>query len=165
MPLDLKADVALLEQHRRAVAAQQCIAQPGLQSIPARSERAGHVTDVLVVHEQQRAESVRLHAFPRPLQAVCAQPVPVDALLPVQSYDPGICHGLLRTMSAADEKTDRRRMKPHGIEPLVKVSAEWRGPAREPRRPPEWRHPRSPPSVHGEYTRRQEGYLAARSVQ
>ena len=84
MALDLEAEVALLEQHRRIVAAQHRVAQARLEAVPARRQRAGDVADVLVVHAQHRAEPVRLHALARALQAVLPQPVPVDALLPVQ---------------------------------------------------------------------------------
>src|SRR5579859_4056915 len=85
MPFDLKADVALLEQDRAAVAAQHGIAQAGLEPVPARGERTGDVAHVLVVHAQERTELVLLHHRPRPLDAVLAQPIPVDALLPVQA--------------------------------------------------------------------------------
>ena len=87
MALDLEAEVALLEEHRRIVAAEHRVAQAGLQAVPARRQRAGDVADVLVVHAEHRAEAVRLHALARALQAVLAQPVPVDALLPVESRD------------------------------------------------------------------------------
>src|SRR5499426_1600710 len=90
--LDLEPDVTLLEQHRRIVAAQHRVAQPGLEPVPAGSEGAGHVADVLVVHEQHRAQPVGLHPLPRPLGAIVAQAVPVDALLPVQPDHPEICH-------------------------------------------------------------------------
>jgi len=92
MAFDLHADVALLEQHRRVVAAEHGVAQPGLQAIPAGSERAGDIPDVLVVHEQHRAEASRLHSGARAFQAVLAQPVPIDALLPVQSHHSCVCH-------------------------------------------------------------------------
>src|SRR6202030_3218500 len=82
--LDLETDVALLEQHRRAVAAQERIAQPGLEAVPAGRQGAGHVTDVLVVHQQHGAEAVRLHALARALQAILAQAIPGDALLPIE---------------------------------------------------------------------------------
>ncbi len=92
MALDLQADVALLEQHRRVVAAQQRVAQSGLQLVPARREGARHVADVFVVHEQHRAQPVRLHPRARALQPVLAQPFPVDPLLPVQSRYSEIRH-------------------------------------------------------------------------
>ena len=38
--LDLEADVALLEQHRRPVAAQERVPEPGLEPVPPRRQRA-----------------------------------------------------------------------------------------------------------------------------
>jgi hypothetical protein len=70
--LDLEAEVALLEQDRRAVAAQHGVAQAGLEPVPARGERAGDVTHVLVVHAQHGAEPVLLHHFASPLGAIFA---------------------------------------------------------------------------------------------
>src|SRR6266852_2262546 len=84
MALDLEAEVALLEEDRTAVAAQHRVAQPGLEPVPARRERAGDVAHVLVVHAQKRAEAVLLHHRARALDAIFAQALPVDALLPVQ---------------------------------------------------------------------------------
>ena len=52
VPLDLEAEVALLEQDRRAVAAQHGVAQARLEPVPARRQRAGEVAHVLVVHAQ-----------------------------------------------------------------------------------------------------------------
>src|SRR5262249_32254688 len=43
--LDLEPEVALLEKHRIAVAAQHGIAQTGLEPVPAWGERAGDVAD------------------------------------------------------------------------------------------------------------------------
>src|SRR5262249_13324202 len=85
MALDLEAEVALLEQYWRAVAAQHGVAQPWLEPVPARRQRAGEITHVLVVHAQHGAETVLLHHLPRPFGAVLAQPIPVDALLPVEA--------------------------------------------------------------------------------
>src|SRR5215510_1818772 len=85
MALDLEAEVALLEQDRRAVAAQDRVAQAGLEPVPARRQRAGDVAHVLVVHAQHGAEPVLLHHLPRPLGAVLAHAVPIDALLPVEA--------------------------------------------------------------------------------
>src|SRR5213083_2487125 len=76
--LDLEADVPLLEQHRRAIAAEERIAEPGLETVPARRQRAGHVADVLVVHQEEGAEVVRLHALTRSLEPVLPEAVPVD---------------------------------------------------------------------------------------
>ena len=61
MALDLEAEVALLEQDRRAVAAQHGVAQARLEPVPARRQRAGDVADVLVIHAQHGAEAVLLH--------------------------------------------------------------------------------------------------------
>ncbi len=85
--LDLKPEVALLEQHRIAVAAQHGIAQAWLEPVPARSERAGDVAYIFIVHAQQGAEAVLLHHLARPFGPVFAQPIPVDALLPIQTRD------------------------------------------------------------------------------
>src|SRR5262249_44778257 len=87
MPLDLEAEVALLEQYRRAVAAQHRIAQARLEPVPARRQRAGEVADVLVVHAEHGAQAVLLHHLPRPLGAVLAHAVPIDALLPIEPGD------------------------------------------------------------------------------
>src|SRR5215831_314755 len=89
--LHLKAEIALLEKHRGAVPAQHRIAQTGLEPVPSRSERAGDVAYVFIVHAKQGAEAVLLHHLARPLGAVCAQPIPVDALLPIQTRDTEIC--------------------------------------------------------------------------
>ena len=85
--LDLEPEVALLEEHRRVVAAEHRVSEPGLQAVPARRQRAGQVADVLVVHAQHRAEAVRLHALASALQPVLPHAIPVDALLPVESRD------------------------------------------------------------------------------
>src|SRR5262249_54173866 len=87
MALDLKAEVALLEQYGRAVAAQDRVAQAGLEPVPTRRQRAGEVAHVLVVHAKDRAEAVLLHHLARALGSVFAQAVPVDALLPIQAGD------------------------------------------------------------------------------
>src|SRR6266568_2918189 len=92
MALDLEAEITLLEQNRRIVAAQHRVAQAGFQPVPAGGQGSGDVAHVFVVHEQQRAQSVSLHALARPFQAVLSQPVPVDALLPVQSRNAEIRH-------------------------------------------------------------------------
>ncbi len=85
VPLDLEAEVALLEQNRPAVAAQHGVAQAGLEPVPARRQRAGDVAHVLVVHAEHGAEAVLLHHRARALDAVFAQPVPVDPLLPIET--------------------------------------------------------------------------------
>src|SRR5215467_4661985 len=87
MPLDLEAEVALLEQHRRAVAAQKRVAQPRLEPVPARRQRAGEIAYVLVIHAEHGAKPVLLHHLARPLGAVLAHAVPVDPLLPVKTSD------------------------------------------------------------------------------
>ncbi len=92
MTFDLEADVALLEEHGLVVAAQHGVAQSGLEAVPARREGARDVADVLVVHQQHRAQAMRLHLLARPLQAVVAHALPVDALLPVQSCYSEIRH-------------------------------------------------------------------------
>src|SRR6478752_4008143 len=85
MTFDLDADIALLEKNGRIVTAEHPVAQARFQAVPARRQRTGHIAHVLVVHEQHRAQAVRFHAFARALGAVGAQPVPVDALLPVET--------------------------------------------------------------------------------
>src|SRR6185437_14159861 len=85
VPLDLETDITLLEKNRPAVAAQHGIAQAGLESVPARRQRAGDVTHVLVVHAEHGAEPMLFHHCPRALDPVLAQPVPVDPLLPIHA--------------------------------------------------------------------------------
>src|SRR5437879_1305882 len=87
MALDLETEVALLEQHGLAVAAQQRIAQAGLEAIPARRQRAREIADVLVVHAEQGAQPMRLHAFAGALETILAHALPVHALLPIQARD------------------------------------------------------------------------------
>ena len=87
MALDVEAEVALLEQHGIAVAAQHRVAQARLEPVPAGGERAGDVAAVLVVHAQHGAEPVLLHHLAGALDAVLAQPVPIDPLLPVHAGD------------------------------------------------------------------------------
>ncbi len=87
MALDLEAEITLLEQNGRAIAAQHGVAQPRLEPVPAGRERAGEVADVLVIHAKQRAEAVLFHHRAGPLGAVFAQPVPVDPLLPIHAGD------------------------------------------------------------------------------
>src|SRR5690349_18342347 len=95
MAFDLKPDVALFEQHGLAVAAQDGVAKAGLETIPARGERARDVTAVLVVHAEQCAKAVLLHHLTRALDAVLAQTIPVDLLLPISSGNAEIrTHGL-----------------------------------------------------------------------
>src|SRR5207247_10692663 len=91
--LGLTPHVAPRGRHGRPVAAEQRVTQAGREPVPARRERARHVAHVLVVHQQQRAQVVGLHPPARPLQPVLAQPVPVDALLPVHSYRAEVRHG------------------------------------------------------------------------
>src|SRR5262249_32287351 len=76
-----------LEQDRRAVAAQHGVAQAGLQSVPPGRQRAGDVAAVLIVHAKKRAKTVLLHHLARPLDAVVAQALPVDFLLPIGAGD------------------------------------------------------------------------------
>lgn len=83
MFLDADTDVALVEQDRGIVAAKQRIAQPGFEAVPAGGERAGELADVLVVHQKQRADAVRLHPLARAFEPVLAQPVPIHTLLPI----------------------------------------------------------------------------------
>src|SRR5262249_26741604 len=59
----------------------------GLEPVPAGRQRAGEVAHVLVVHAEHGAEPVLLHHLARALGAVAAHPLPVDALLPIQSGD------------------------------------------------------------------------------
>ncbi len=87
MPLDLEAEVALLEQDRRAVAAQHGVAQPRLEPVPAGRQRAGQVAHVLVVHAQHGAEAVLFHHRAGPFGPVFSQPVPIDPLLPIHPCD------------------------------------------------------------------------------
>src|SRR5262249_24577220 len=87
MPLNVKAEIALLKQHRLAVTAQQRIAQARLQAIPAGRKCAGKVADILVIHAQHGAEAGRLHALARTLKPVFAQALPVDPLLPIHAGD------------------------------------------------------------------------------
>src|SRR5262249_29489135 len=95
MALDLETEVALLEQNRRAVAAQHGVAPARLEPVPARGQRAGEVAHVLVVHAQQGAEAVLLHHLARSFGAVLAQAIPVDALLPVEAGNTEIrSHGV-----------------------------------------------------------------------
>src|SRR6266852_8961822 len=89
--LDLEPEVPLLEKHRIAVAAQQGIAQAGLEPVPSRGERAGDVAYIFVVHAKQGTEAGLLHHLARPFGPVFAQPIPVDALLPIQTRDTEIC--------------------------------------------------------------------------
>ena len=99
--LDLEAEVALLEEDGRAVAAQERVAQSRLEPVPSRGERAGEIAHVLVVHAEHGAEAMLLHVRARPLGPVRPHPIPVDALLPVQSGDAEICrsHERLPVMS------------------------------------------------------------------
>jgi hypothetical protein len=112
--LDLHADVALLEQNRTAIAAQHGVAQPRLEPAPSRRQRGGDVAHVLVVHAQKRAELVLLHHRPRALDAVLAQALPVDALLPVHPGNAEIrrAHGRLPYPRSAIRPT--RPKKPDG---------------------------------------------------
>src|SRR3984885_11513707 len=87
MFFDLEAEVALLEQDRRAVAAQHGVAQSRLEPVPARGQRAGQIADGLVIQAKERAEAVLFHHRAGPLGAVFAQPVPIDPLLPNHSGD------------------------------------------------------------------------------
>src|SRR5215475_2448014 len=98
MPLDLEAKIALLEQDRTTVAAQHGVAQTWLETIPAGRQRARDVADVLVVHAEQGTEAVLLHHRARAFDAIFAQPVPVDPLLPIHTRNAEIrSHGLLPT--------------------------------------------------------------------
>src|SRR5207244_8514403 len=90
--LDLEAEVALLEEHRRPVTAEERVAEPGLQTVPARRESARHVPHVLVVHQEEGAEVVGLHPLARPLEPILPEAVPVDALLPVHAHGAEVRH-------------------------------------------------------------------------
>ena len=85
MTLDLETKIALLEQYRATVAAQHRVAQARLEPIPARRERSGDVAHVLVVHAEHGAKTVLLHHRARALDAILAQPFPVDPLLPIHA--------------------------------------------------------------------------------
>src|SRR6185295_12277534 len=65
--------------------------QAGLEPVPARRQRAGEIAHVLVVHAKERAELVLLHHLAGTFGAVAAQPVPIDALLPIEARDAEIC--------------------------------------------------------------------------
>jgi hypothetical protein len=93
----MDADVALLVDDRLPALAQDDVTQAGLEPVPARRQRAGDVTHVLVVHAEHGAEPVLLHHRARALDAVFAQAVPIDALLPIQAGDAEIrsTHGVL----------------------------------------------------------------------
>src|SRR3972149_11475516 len=81
--IDLDADIALLEKHGLGALAYQRIAKAGLQPAPPRRDGAGDVAHVFIVHRQQGAQSVALHRLAGAIQTVLAQPLPVDALLPI----------------------------------------------------------------------------------
>src|SRR5262245_19676757 len=94
MPLDLEAEIALLEQDRTTVAAQHGVAQARLETIPAGCQRARDVADVLVVHAEHGAEAVLLHHRACTFDAIFPQPVPVDPLLPIHTRNTEIrSHG------------------------------------------------------------------------
>src|SRR3989304_4189794 len=59
--LDLEADVTLLEEHGSGVPAEERVAEPGLEPVPAWCQRARHVADVLVVHQEERPQVGGLH--------------------------------------------------------------------------------------------------------
>ena len=61
MPLDLKAEVALLEQHRGAVAAEKRIAQARLEPVPARGERAGYIEQSIRARAFDDPAGLRIH--------------------------------------------------------------------------------------------------------
>ena len=92
VPFELEADVALFEYHRRIVTAEQGVAQAGLELAPAGGEGGRDIADVFVVHQQHRAQAVGLHPLPGPFEPIGAHPVPVDALLPIHSHRPKVCH-------------------------------------------------------------------------
>jgi hypothetical protein len=106
--LDLETDVALLEQDRPPVAAQHGVAQAGLQPVPAGRQRAGDVAAVLVVHAEHRAEAVLLHHRACALDAIFAQTIPIDLLLPIHSGDAEIrcTHDILSPAGAVDRRPD-----------------------------------------------------------
>ena len=118
MTLDLETEITLLEQHRLAIAAQQRIAQPRLEPVPAGRERAGDIAAILVVHAQHGAEPVRLHALARTLEPVFSHAVPVDPLLPIQSTDAEIRAGLLRIWQVMQDCV-RRGFEAQGLLPGV----------------------------------------------
>jgi hypothetical protein len=82
---DLEAEIALFEQNWPAVTAQHGVAQAGLETVPTGRQRAGDVAHVFVVHAEHRAEAVLLHHRARALDAIFAQALPVDALLPIET--------------------------------------------------------------------------------
>ena len=129
MALDLEAEVALLEQNWPAVAAQHGVAQAGLEPVPARRQRAGDVAHVLVVHAEHGAEAVLLHHRARALDAVFAQPLPVDALLPIETDGAEIrcAHGVPPT-GASDRAVSvliGRKLKPVGMPRRNNIFCVW----------------------------------------
>jgi hypothetical protein len=109
--LDLVAEVALLEEHWRIVTADDRIAEAGLQPVPAGRQRAGDVADVLVVHTEHRTEAGGLHALTRALRSILPQPVPVDALLPVESRDSEISSHVCPLFERIVEGTQEKYME------------------------------------------------------
>src|SRR5262249_6647517 len=87
VPLDLKTDIALLKQYRPPIAAQHSVAQSRLEPVPAGRQRASNVAAIFVVHAKQSAEPMLFHHLARPLDAIFAEPVPIDPLLPVHAGD------------------------------------------------------------------------------
>ena len=87
MPLDLKTDVALLEQYRAAIAAQHGVTQSRLEAIPTGRQRTGDIAAIFVVHAKEGAEPMFFHHLARPFDAIFAEPVPIDPLLPVHAGD------------------------------------------------------------------------------
>ena len=85
VPLDLETDIALLEQYRAPVTAQHCVPEPRLEPVPTGRQRTGDVAAILVIHAKQSAEPMLFHHLARALDAIFAQPVPVDPLLPVHA--------------------------------------------------------------------------------
>src|SRR5574341_505826 len=85
MAVDLYADVALLEKHGFGAFTKQGVTKTRLQPAPARSHRTGNVAHVFIVHRQYGAQSVAFHRLAGATQAVLAQPLPVDALLPIRA--------------------------------------------------------------------------------
>ena len=83
MALDMHPDIALFEEYGCIVTAQQSVAQARFQAIPARCEGAGDVAHILVVHQKHGAQIVGLHLLARAFQAVLAQTVPINTLLPI----------------------------------------------------------------------------------
>ena len=83
--LNLRTNIALFKQNGRTVTTKHGIAQTRFEPVPTRCQRAGDIAYVFVVHEQHRAQTMGFHALPRALGSIGPQPVPIDALLPIDT--------------------------------------------------------------------------------